>query len=139
MITVDSETEGPNPYLRRRSCSSAAPVRARLRITLARPARRASQRRSVSDEHLAPGWTAYQERVLVATHDITDALRAGENVIAVRLADGWYRGRMGWRNEREHYGSELGVLAQLDIEYADGTTVRVVTDEEWRASTGSIR
>ena len=139
MITADSETEGPSPYLRRAFTLEAAPVRARLRISSLGLHDVRLNGGQVSDEHLAPGWTAYQERVLVATHDVTAALRAGDNVIAVRLADGWYRGRLGWRNEREHYGSELGLLAQLDVEYADGTSTRIVTDKEWRAATGSIR
>ncbi|MDY0908815.1 family 78 glycoside hydrolase catalytic domain [Microbacterium sp. CFBP9034] len=138
VITVESATEGPNPYLRRAFVLESEPVRARLRITSLGLHDVRLNGRPVGDEHLAPGWTAYQERVLVATHDITQALTVGENVVGVRLADGWYRGRMGWRNEREHYGSELGVLAQLDIELADGSTVRISSDESWRASTGSI-
>lgn len=138
VITVDSPTEGPNPYLRHSFVLAAEPVRARLRITSLGLHDARINGRIVGDEHLSPGWTAYQERVLVATHDITDTLVAGENVVAVRLADGWYRGRLGWRNQREHYGSELGLLAQLDVELADGSTVRVVSDESWRASTGAL-
>lgn len=139
VITVDSDTEGPSPYLRRAFTLGSAPVRARLRISsLGLHDVRVNGTR-VDDEHLAPGWTAYQERILVSTHDVTTALAAGENVLAVRLADGWYRGRLGWRNQREHYGSALGLLVQLEIELADGTAVRVDSDDEWRASTGSVR
>ena len=139
VITVASDTEGPNPYLRRSFTLASEPLRARLRISsLGLHDVRVNGRR-VDDEHLAPGWTAYQERILVATHDVTGALTAGENVIGVRLADGWYRGRLGWRHQREHYGRELGLLVQLEVDLADGTTVRIDSDEEWRASTGSVR
>ena len=57
------------------------------------------------------------------------------------LGDGWYRGRLGWNPGRDrcHYGSELGLLAQLEVTYADGATLTVVTDESWSAATGSIR
>lgn len=139
VITVASDTEGPNPYLRRSFTLVSKPLRARLRISsLGLHDVRVNGSR-IDDEHLAPGWTAYQERILVATHDVTGALTAGENVIGVRLADGWYRGRLGWRHQREHYGRELGLLVQLEIDLADGSRVRVESDEEWRASTGSVR
>ncbi len=138
VISVDSRTEGPNPYLRRSFTLPAPPVRARLRISSLGLHDARLNGAAVGDEHLAPGWTAYQERILVATHDVTAHLSAGENVLAVRLADGWYRGRLGWRNQREHYGREIGLLAQLDVELADGTSVRVVSDEHWRASTGAL-
>ena len=57
------------------------------------------------------------------------------------LGDGWYRGRLGWNpgKDRCHYGNELGLLAQLEITHADGTTITVVTDDSWSAATGSIR
>ncbi len=138
VITVEAPTEGPSPYLRREFVLDRRPVRARLRLSSVglHDARINGER--VGDEHLAPGWTAYQERIVVATHDVTESLTAGANTIAVRLADGWYRGRLGWRHEREHYGAELGLLAQLDLEFADGSTARIVSDDQWRASTGSI-
>ncbi|MGN8552038.1 UNVERIFIED_CONTAM: glycoside hydrolase family 78 protein [Microbacterium sp. SLM126] len=139
VITVESDTEGPNPYLRRAFTLASDPVRARLRISsLGLHDVRVNGLR-VDDEHLAPGWTAYQERILVSTHDVTGALSAGENVLGVRLADGWFRGRLGWRHQREHYGRELGVLVQLEIDLDDGSTVRVDSDHEWRASTGEVR
>ena len=139
VITVDSATEGPSPYLRRAFTIAEAPVRARLRITSLGLHDAVINGAAVSDEHLAPGWTAYQERVLVATHDVTSLVQAGENVIGVRLADGWYRGRLGWRAVREHYGSRLGLLAALELDFADGRREVIASDESWRASTGAVR
>ena len=37
------------------------------------------------------------------------------------------------------YGEELGLIAQLEIETGDGESQRVVSDETWKASTGSVR
>ena len=39
---------------------------------------------------------------------------------------------------RNIYGDKLALLAQLEIEYVDGSTERIVTDKSWTASTGPI-
>jgi alpha-L-rhamnosidase len=46
------------------------------------------------DHILAPGWTPYQHRLLVDTHDVTNHLVEGENAFGVLLTDGWYRGKI---------------------------------------------
>ena len=51
----------------------------------------------VGDHVLAPGWTSYHHRLRYQTFDVTALLRTGDNAIGARLADGWYRGRLGWR------------------------------------------
>ncbi len=95
----------------------------------------------VGDHLLDPGWTAYRQRLLVTSHDVTGLLAAGANVLAGRLGDGWYRGRLGWdpQEDRCRYGWQVGLLAQLEIELPDGSRVTVGSDESWRAATGEIR
>ncbi|HHY81146.1 MAG TPA: family 78 glycoside hydrolase catalytic domain [Clostridiales bacterium] len=44
----------------------------------------------VGDKQLEPGWTDYRKRVLYSTYDITDYLKAGENVVGIQLGEGWY-------------------------------------------------
>ena len=87
--------------------------------------------RKVGDDLLTPGWTEYAKRVYYNTYDVTDLLRQGENVVGAYLAPGWYglRGR---------YGADFRFLAQLLIEYDDGSTEVVATDDTWRAAAGPI-
>ncbi|MGM1063824.1 family 78 glycoside hydrolase catalytic domain [Saccharothrix sp. Mg75] len=93
----------------------------------------------VGDDVLAPGWTSYRERLRYRTHDITGLLRPGRNAVGVALADGWYRGRLGFNGgTRAVYGDRVGALAQLEITYADGTRQVVGTDGSWRAGTGGL-
>ena len=48
-------------------------------------------------------------------------------------------GRLGFGGGRRNiYGDRLALLAQLELVYEDGTTERIVTDENWRAATGPI-
>ncbi|ACQ81862.1 alpha-L-rhamnosidase [Beutenbergia cavernae DSM 12333] len=89
----------------------------------------------VGDDVLAPGWTAYQERLRYQTHDVTDLLRGqhGDVPIAVVLGNGWYRGELTWDLRRDRYGDRLALLAQLEITYTDGRVDVVGTDDTWRA------
>src|ERR1700694_825366 len=45
---------------------------------------------------------------------------------------------MGFEGKRNNYGTRLGLLVQLMVRYADGTTQVVSTDNQWRTSTGPI-
>ena len=90
----------------------------------------------VGDQPLAPEWTNYHKRVQVQTYDVTAQVRAGQNVLAATLGNGWYCG--GWQNWKyklmSMYGTEPYFLAQLEIECADGTRQQVVTDATWRGT-----
>ena len=81
--------------------------------------------------YLAPGITDYNKRIQYQTYDVTDSIKNGNNEITVSLADGWYRGSVGAWGLKQEYGSETKLLAQLEIEFADGTTKIVVSDKTW--------
>ena len=96
--------------------------------------------RRIGDFVLAPGHTDYRKRVQYQTYDVTEMLTAGERVLTVQLADGWYRGGCGAWGIRNQYGTETKLLAQLEITYVDGKRETVVTDESWDWSNdGPIR
>ncbi len=89
---------------------------------------------------LAPGHTDYRKRVQYQSYDITEMLSEGEHDLTVQLADGWYRGSCGAWGIRNQYGSETKLLAQLEINYADGSREYIVTDRNWDWSNdGPIR
>jgi alpha-L-rhamnosidase len=93
----------------------------------------------VGDHALAPGWTSYAHRLRYQTFDVTALLRPGANAIGAQLADGWFRGRVGFDGGvAKHYGERVALLAQLEVTYEDGTTERVVTDGDWRSAEGPV-
>jgi alpha-L-rhamnosidase len=55
------------------------------------------------------------------------------------VGNGWYRGYLAWDNNKNIYGNKLGLLAQLNIIYSNGTTEIITTDEKWKSSTGPIK
>ena len=92
----------------------------------------------VGDEVLTPGWTAYEDRFQYQTYDVTSLLGNGANAVGVTLGDGWYRGNIGFRGQRNAYGEKLALLWQLHVEFKDGSSRVFVSDESWKASTGPI-
>lgn len=93
----------------------------------------------VGDEFLAPGVTAYDQRVQVQTYDVTDQLQIGENELLVGTADGWYKGNYGFDGGKDNiYGDQHRVIAELDVTYADGTTTQINTDGQWLTTAGPV-
>ena len=137
----DEDTSRPQPCpFMRHSFTMRAPVRAaRLYATSHGVYEAWINGQKVGDHVLAPGWTSYRHRLRYQTFDVTTMLRSGDNVIGAVLGDGWYRGRLGFGGGiRNRYGDRLALLAQLEIEYEDGSREAVVTDEHWRATTGPL-
>lgn len=136
-----AEYQAPVPLLRREFDLPSDISQARLYVTALGICDVAINGAPVSDELFNPGWSTYRHRLLSATYDVTHLLRSGRNVISGALADGWYRGRLGWNPEgdRCNYGEELALIAQLEVATSDGQFYRVVTDESWKASIGSVR
>jgi alpha-L-rhamnosidase len=138
-VGIDSEVGGPSPILRTEFTLPSKPKRARLYTTSLGLSEFQLNGALVSADLLAPGWTAYQERLIVSTADVTDALAEGANALGATVADGWYRGRLGWEGRDSYYGNDLAVLAQLEIEFEDGTSATVVSDLSWKAAFGAVR
>ena len=91
----------------------------------------------IGDDVLAPGWTSYHHRIRYQTYDVTDVVHEGANALGIVVAEGWYRGRLGFRGgRRETYGRDVGPIAQLELCYDDGTTDVIATDRNWRAGLG---
>ncbi|MFK4762502.1 family 78 glycoside hydrolase catalytic domain [Microbacterium sp. ZW T5_45] len=136
VIGIPSEVEGPVALLRRVFTLDTVPARARLRLSALGLVDAWINGERASSARLTPGWTSYQERVLLDTLDVTDLLREGENVIVLEVGDGWYRGRMGFANRTEIYGDRSGAIAQID---ADGEVLVATTDAGWRGGFGAVR
>ncbi|MEV0095775.1 alpha-L-rhamnosidase [Streptomyces sp. NPDC050738] len=93
--------------------------------------------RRVGRDQLAPGWTDYRKRVQYQTYDVTGLLRSGTNALGAYVAPGWYAGNVGMFGPHQ-YGERPSFLAQLEIEYTDGTSERITSAKDWRAASGPI-
>lgn len=80
----------------------------------------------VGDKLLDPGATDTSKTVFYSAYDVTKLLRTGLNAVGIVLGTGW--------------AGQPKAILQLNIEYADGTVQRVVTDWGigWYVSRGPI-
>ncbi|MEO6719432.1 MAG: glycoside hydrolase family 78 protein [Ferruginibacter sp.] len=90
--------------------------------------------KKVGDQVLTPGWTSYNKRLQYQVYDITNLVQQGSNVVGAMLADGWYRGTLGWVSNFGLWGKTLGLLCQLRLTFDDGTEQLVVTDNTWKST-----
>ncbi len=133
------DSPSPSPYLRK-AFRIAKPVRrARVYATALGVYELHLNGALASTDLFAPGWTDYRKRIQYQTYDATSLLKTGDNVIGVVLGDGWYAGAIGWELQRHHYGPyPLGFRAELHVDYTDGTTDVIRTDETWKGASGPI-
>ncbi|MEI8037109.1 MAG: glycoside hydrolase family 78 protein [Verrucomicrobiota bacterium] len=94
----------------------------------------------VGNHLLDPGYTRYDRRVLYVTYDVTDQLKSGANALGVMLGNGWFNchTRAAWKFHEAPWRAAPKLLLQLRVDYADGRSETIVTDESWKCSTGAI-
>jgi alpha-L-rhamnosidase len=95
-----------------------------------------------SDWVLSPGNTCYHIRTPYLVFDVTEHFAApGPKAVAVILGDGWYaleKDPWGHRFETLPYVDKPKLLLDIELEYADGSTEIVSSDESWKWSFGPI-
>lgn len=92
----------------------------------------------IGEAYLSPGWTSYDHHLQYQVYDLSDLLKKGENLLEVKLGSGWFRTKIGWQSNKNYYGSETALLAQLEVEYKNGKKEIIVSDESWEARNSSI-
>lgn len=99
----------------------------------------------IGDAYLTPGFCSYNNWVQVQTYDITENFQKninsqkGINKLSVLIGDGWYRSRISFESpESEFYGNDYRLLAEVHIQYEDGTEEIIGTDESWEVTRSNI-
>jgi alpha-L-rhamnosidase len=134
-------TIGPGRYLRKSFAVKGAVVKARLYATALGVYEASINGKTVGEDQLAPGWTDYFKRTMVQTYDVTNLLQPGQtNVLGALLGDGWFAGRVGWMGLQQYarVADHPSFNAQLEIDYADGTTETITSDSSWRGGPGQV-
>ncbi len=93
--------------------------------------------KKVNDDLFTPGFTSYNKRIQYQTYDVTSMI-GSKNAVGAIVGDGWYRGYLGWDGLRSYYGDQLGLIVLLKINYTDGTSETINSNESWKVSYGPI-
>ena len=128
----------PCPYLRKTFTLDRPVKRATLYATARGLYALSVNSKRVGNAVFAPGWTDYTKRIAYQTYDVTGRLHVGANTLNAVLGDGWYGGYVGFSRRRDLYGDRPQFLAQLVVEYADGSRRMVLTDGSWRGAVGPL-
>jgi alpha-L-rhamnosidase len=94
----------------------------------------------VGDHVLDPALTRYDRRVLYVTYDVTGQLKQGANAVGVMLGNGWYNMfiRDTWDFDKAPWRAAPTVLMQIDVQFTDGSSETICTDETWKVHSGPI-
>lgn len=94
----------------------------------------------VGDAVLSPAFSQYDKRQYYVTYDLTTNLQSGPNALSVILGNGRFYG------DRSHNFSGTPtfgwpkLLLNLHIDFADGSSREIVSDDSWQLTTsGPIR
>lgn len=133
----DGENGHPLPVFTTTFTITGQAARARLYLTAHGIYEAALDGEKLGDAWFAPGWTDYHKRLQYQTLPLK--LTPGEHTLSVTVGSGWYKGALGFVPTPNHYGSKAGLLALLYIDYADGTSAVIPTDDSWRVTTGPVQ
>jgi len=95
--------------------------------------------RKVGDDFLAPGWSKYDKTCLYDTFDITSDLQRGKNAAGISLGNGMYNVIGGGRftKFKNSFGPQK-VIAQIRLEYDDGSVEFIGTEGNWRVAQSPV-
>ena len=96
--------------------------------------------RKVGNDALVPALSEYDKRVFYLTYDVTSLLRGGPNAVGVILGNGrYFAPRLQVPIATRTFGYPK-LRMQIEIEYTDGASAIVASDENWRITVqGPIR
>lgn len=124
------------PLLARREFAISKPIsRARLFASALGVYRAELNGQPVADAVLLPEISVNESHTYYQSFDVTDLLQNGVNALGFEVADGFYAGPFTWQQIRYGFGPPpRRLIAQLELEYADGTTETVSTGPDWKLS-----
>ena len=97
--------------------------------------------KKVGEDVLTPTVSEYNKTIYYNTYDVSDFIKSGTNCVGVILGNGRYFGMRKYHGKPDpltqipqiHYGLPR-LLFQLRIQYTDGSTATIVSDEQWKVT-----
>tara|TARA_R110002050_G_scaffold141496_2_gene266683 strand:+ start:23484 stop:26180 length:2697 start_codon:yes stop_codon:yes gene_type:complete len=137
-ITYDYTKEAPMPLFRKQFIlrHGEKPISARLFICGLGYYEAYLNGNKIGNRVLEPAQTNYDDYALYSAYDIPVSEIAKENALGIMLGNGWYNQHVVWTPAMA-YGQPLAI-AQLIIQYKNGQTDTIATDETWKWKSGPV-
>lgn len=95
--------------------------------------------KKVGNDYFAPGFTSYKTTLQYRTYDVTEMLKCESELLAT-VAGGWAVGSFVFTRKNRITAKRQALLLELRIEFADGTSGIIGTDESWEVTReGAVR
>lgn len=90
----------------------------------------------VGQDYFAPGFTSYAHQIQYQTYDLMPLLQE-ENQLTVTVAGGWAAGAFTMKRKSHVSCDRQAFLGEIHLEYEDGLTEIIGTDESWQVTEDS--
>ena len=88
----------------------------------------------IGDQVLAPALSEYGKRAYYMTFDVTGQIKAGKNAVGILLGNGrFFAPRANVPAKTTNFSFPKAIV-QLSLEFEDGTTSTISSDETWKVS-----
>jgi len=137
---IASPTNAPSVLLRREFTVKSGLLRATAFVCGLGQYELSANGKKTGENLLAPGWTQYKKTCLYDTLDLTAQLHRGPNAVGLILGNGMYRiarDPVRYVKFTQSFGP-LRAIAQIQLDYADGTCEIIGTDASWQAGPSPI-
>lgn len=130
----------PAPYFRKEFEAKKEIKSARAYIAVAGLYELSINGEKVGNHRLDPMYTRFDRRTMYVTHDVTSHLQQGKNALGVVLGNGWYNHQsVGvWDFHVAPWRARPAFCMDVYIEYTDGTKETIVSERDWKTSSGAI-
>lgn len=134
----------PAPIFRKEFFAKKDIKKATLYITAAGYYHSTLNGERIGRNYLDPAWTNFAKRVYYSEYDLTANICEGANCFGVTLGNGFYNPlpmtMWGHLNLKEHLPCEPPeFIARLRIEYNNGKTEEIITDNSWKYDYGPVK
>ena len=127
----------PVPMVFRREITTDKPIaRARLYATAMGIYEVELNGKKLGDRYFAPGFTSYKSYLQYQTYDVTTFM-TGHDTLTATVAGGWAVGSFVFTRKNRVTADRQALLAELRIEYEDGSVEVIGTDSSWQVTEDS--
>ena len=92
--------------------------------------------KKLGDRYFAPGFTSYKSYLQYQTYDVTPFM-TGHDTLTATVAGGWAVGSFVFTRKNRVTADRQALLAELRIEYEDGSVEVIGTDSSWQVTEDS--